>query len=248
MKIGIIGGSGLDNPNLLENYHEKKIITRYGTPSSIITCGKLFNQELYILARHGKNHEIPPSQINYRANISAMKELGCSHILATSAVGSLKEEIAPGDLVFPDQFIDFTKKRDYTFYDKIGEVNHLQCAEPFSENLREIFIKSAKTLELKYHPKGTILVFEGPRFSTKAESFFFRQFADILSMTAVPEVVLAREAGMDYAIISISTDYDCWKTDEEPVTWDMVKTRMNENAGKVKKILVHSIEELAGET
>ena len=244
MEIGIIGGSGLDNPSLLEDYREVEVFSKYGKPSSTITLGRLYGNDLFIIARHGRNHEIPPSQINYRANISALDSLGCRRIIATSAVGSLKEEIAPGHIVFPDQFIDFTKQRKLTFYDEPGKVVHLQCAEPFSEYLREILINSAEELGIYNHKRATTIVFEGPRFSTKAESFFFRQFADILSMTLVPEITLANELGIEYATIAMSTDYDCWKTDEPPVTWEGVQDTLKENAEKVKKILLKSLEKL----
>ncbi len=241
MKIGIIGGSGLDDPQLLQDYEEKEMDTDYGKPSSKIVQGKISGAEVYILARHGKKHDIPPSQVNYRANIFALKKLGCTHILATSAVGSLKEEIKPGDLVFPNQFIDFTKKRELSFYDKIGEVKHTEMAEPFSEKLRKLLIETARELGFSFHDKATIVVIEGPRFSTKAESFMFKQFADIIGMTSVPECSLAKEIGLEYQTIAMSTDYDCWKEDEEPVTWEMIVKRMEENADKVKKLLLKSI-------
>lgn len=244
IKIGIIGGSGLDNPNLLENYEEKEVETQYGFPSSKITCGKIAGVDVCILARHGKKHEIPPSQVNYRANIASLKMLGCSIILASSAVGSLKEEIKPGDLVFPDQLIDFTKQRESSFYDKEGEVFHLPFSEPFSEKIRKILINIAYELGLKHHPAATLVVIEGPRFSTKAESFFFKNIADIIGMTALPEASLAREAGIEYATIAMSTDYDCWREGEEPVTFEMIKKRMEENSEKVKKLFISLIKKL----
>jgi 5'-methylthioadenosine phosphorylase len=244
MKIGIIGGSGLDNPNLLENYEEKEIETRFGNPSSKIVSGKISGVEVCIIARHGRKHDIPPSQINYRANIAALKLAGCTHIIATSAVGSLKNQIEPGDLVFPDQFIDFTKQRKLSFYDQVGEVVHVSCADPFSNSLRNILIETAQDLGLKHHPLATIAVIEGPRFSTRAESFMFKEFADIIGMTTVPEVILAKEAGMEYASIAMSTDYDCWKSDEEPVSFEMVLQRMKDNAEKVKKVIIKTCEKI----
>lgn len=246
MKIGIIGGSGLDDPKLLQNYHEENIDTKYGKPSSSIVCGKISDVEVCILSRHGRKHEIPPSQINYRANIAALKMLGCTHIIATSAVGSLKEGIEPGDLVFPNQFIDFTKQRKLTFYDEIGEVKHEPMSEPFSSSLRSLFIETAEELGFKKHNIGTIIVIEGPRFSTRSESFMFRKFADIIGMTTVPEAQLARELGIEYAVIGMSTDYDCWKKDEEPVTFEMVMQRMKENADKVKQLILKVIPKIAG--
>ncbi len=246
MKIGIIGGSGMDDPKLLQDYNEKEIDTKYGKPSSKIICGNFQGTEVCILARHGKNHEIPPSQINYRANIAALKILGCTHILATSAVGSLKEHIQPGDLVFPNQFIDFTKQRKTTFHDEIGEVKHEEMADPFSYQLRKILISTAKELNLKTHNQGTILVIEGPRFSTRSESFMFKNFADIIGMTTVPECVLAREAGIEYASIAMSTDYDCWKKGEKPVTFEIVMQIMKENASKVKTLILNAIPKING--
>ena len=245
IKIGIIGGSGLDDPKLLRNYEEKKVETKYGDPSSKISCGTISGAEVYILARHGINHNIPPAAVNYRANITALKELGCNYIIATSAVGSLKEEIIPGALVFPDQFIDFTKSRKLSFYDSIGEVRHTEMAEPFSKYLRERLMDTTKELGFDYHDGATITVIEGPRFSTKAESHMFRKLgADIIGMTTVPECSLAKEAGIPYASIAMSTDYDCWRENTEPVTFEMVMQTMKENAEKVKKVLVKGIENI----
>ena len=245
VKIGIIGGSGLDDPQLLQNYEEREIETKYGKPSSKIVCGKIKGIDVCILARHGKNHNIPPSQVNYRANIAALKILGCTHILATSAVGSLKEKIKPGDLVFPNQFIDETKQRKNTFYDEIGEVKHTEMAEPFSNELRRILIEIAEELGFEKHDWATIVVIEGPRFSTRSESFMFRNFADIIGMTTAPECILAKEAGIPYQTIAMVTDYDCWKKDEEPVTFDIILKRMEENAYKVKQLLLEAIPRIA---
>ena len=247
MKIGIIGGSGLDDPKILQDYEEKQVTTPFGDPSSTITCGRIGNNEVCILARHGKKHEIPPTQVNYRANIYALGQLGCTHIIASNAVGSLKEEMAPGDLVFPDQVVDFTKQRKMTFHDEIGEgkVQHCGMAEPFSQKIREILMKNADELGFKNHKKATIVVIEGPRFSTKAESFMFRNFADIIGMTTCPECFLAKEAGIEYANVAMSTDYDCWKENESPVTFEMVLKRMEENADKVKQLLLKVIPQLS---
>lgn len=245
MKVGIIGGSGLDDPKLIEDFNEVEVDTPYGKPSSSIVCGKISGAEVCILARHGKGHEISPSRVNYRANIYALKNLGCDVIIGTSAVGSLREEIKPGDLVFPDQFIDFTKSRNNTFFDSFGEVNHVSMADPFSKRLREIFIGTAEELEIVKHNRATIVVIEGPRFSTRAESFMFRNYADIIGMTTVPECVLANEAGLEYISIAMSTDYDCWREGEEPVSFEMILERMKENSNKVKKLLLYVIPKLA---
>jgi len=242
IKIGIIGGSGLDNPEFFTETKQEQVITPYGSPSSEIRCGKIGTTDVCILSRHGKKHEIPPTQVNYRANISALKQIGCTHILASSAVGSLKEQIKPGDIVFPNQFIDFTKQRKLSFFEDFSSgIKHTPMAEPFSETLRKILIESCEELDFKKHDKASIVVIEGPRFSTKAESFMFRNFADIIGMTTVPECSLAKEAGLEYASIAMSTDYDCWKDDEEPVTWESLLEIFKANVEKVTDLLVNVI-------
>ncbi len=248
MKIGIIGGSGLDNPQILSDFKEKNIETKYGSPSSSITCGKIKGVDVCILARHGKDHSIPPHKINYQANIAALKMLGCDCILATSAVGSLKEKIKPGHLIFPNQFIDFTKQRKSTFYDEVGEVRHTEMAEPFSKDLRRVLIRNAEELGFEKHDWATIVVIDGPRFSTRSESFMFKRLgADIIGMTMVPECSLAKEAGIPYASIAMSTDYDCWKKEEKPVTFEIVLETMRKNAEKVIKLLLKTIPIIANQ-
>ncbi|MEK6826506.1 MAG: MTAP family purine nucleoside phosphorylase, partial [Nanoarchaeota archaeon] len=191
VKIGIIGGSGLDNPNLLSEFKEVSIKTQYGKPSSNLVAGKLNDTEVVILSRHGKNHSISPSNVPYRANIYALKKIGCTHIIATTACGSLKEEIKPGDLVFLNQFIDHTKNRQTTFFDK-DKVIHLPCAEPFCHELRRLLAIAASELNLSHHRNGTVVTIEGPRFSTRAESHMFRRWgAEVINMSTVPEVNLA---------------------------------------------------------
>ncbi|TAN43300.1 MAG: S-methyl-5'-thioadenosine phosphorylase [Nitrospirae bacterium] len=240
MKIGIIGGSGMDDPDLMKNKKEKKVTTPYGSPSSALTTGKIGGVEVAILARHGKKHSIYPTGVNFRANIYALKKEGCTHILATTAVGSLREKIRPGDLVFVDQFIDFTKHRNLTFHDK--KVVHTPMAEPFCGDLRKLLAAAARELKLRHHNGGTVITIEGPRFSTKAESHMFRMWgADVINMSTVPEVILAREAGICYQSIAMSTDYDCWKEGEEPVTWEMILSIMHKNSENVKKLLVKTI-------
>lgn len=249
LKIGIIGGSGLDNPKLLKNFREEGVITEYGKPSSRIICGNLGEAEVYILARHGKNHEISPSKVNYKANIFALKnKAGCDCILATTAVGSLREKIKPGNLAFPNQFIDFTKNRDSTFYDRTSEVVHTPMSEPFDKKMRDILCKTCDEIGLPYHSDVVVITIEGPRFSTKAESNLFRQFgADIINMSTCPEVILANELKIPYQSIAMVTDYDCWKKKEKPVTWEMILDRMNQNSEKVKKLLIKGIEKIVSE-
>lgn len=244
VKVGIIGGTGLDDPEILENPGEQEADTPYGKPSSPLTTGKIVDTDVIILARHGKDHSIYPTGVNYRANIYALKQKGCTHIIATTAVGSLRENIGPGDIVFPDQFIDFTKNRALTFFD-IDKVVHTPMAEPFCKNLRLLLIKNAKILKYKHHGEGTVVTIEGPRFSTKAESHMFRGFgADVINMSTVPEVTLAREQGVCYQTIAMSTDYDCWKEGEEPVTWDMIVSIMNKTADKVKTLILKTLPEI----
>lgn len=246
MKIGIIGGSGLDNPELLENYNEKEVETPYGKPSSVLTCGKISGVEVCILSRHGKNHEIPPSNVNFKANIWALKEEGCDFILAATAVGSLREEIKPGNLVFPNQFIDFTKQRERTFYNQSDGVVHTPMAEPFDKNLRNILVECCNELCFDFNTDKTIITIEGPCFSSKSESYMFRSFgADIINMSSCPEVILANELKIPYQNIAMSTDYDCWKEDEEPVSFEMILKRMSENASKVKELLLRAIPKIA---
>ncbi|NYT14133.1 MAG: S-methyl-5'-thioadenosine phosphorylase [Candidatus Methanofastidiosa archaeon] len=240
-KIGIIGGSGLDDPKLLKDYEEVAMTTKYGNPSSTFMTGTIKGRDVVILARHGRDHSIYPSGVNNRANVLALKNIGCTHILATTAVGSLREEMHPGHLVFPDQVIDFTKKREYTFFHE-EKVIHTPMADPFSENLRNLLIDSAKSLELKYHSRGTVVTIEGPRFSTRAESHMFRMLgADVINMSTVPEVFLARELDMEYATVAMSTDYDCWKENEEPVTFEMILEIYKKNSENVKKLIVETI-------
>lgn len=243
-KIGIIGGSGLDDPKIIRGAREKAVKTPYGKPSSTLTVGRLDGVDVVILARHGRDHSIYPTGVNYRANIHCLKKEGCTHILATTAVGSLRAKIKPGDLVFPDQFIDHTKHRPLTFHDE--KVIHTPMAEPFCSGLRTQLARSAKGLKLRHHPKGTVITIEGPRFSTKAESHMFRAFgADVINMSTVPEVILAREAEMCYQSIAMSTDYDCWKEGEEPVTWDLIVEIMRRNSENVKKLIIETIPEIS---
>lgn len=244
IKVGIIGGSGLDDPRLIKNVRQKNVKTPYGYPSSPLKIGKIDGTDTVILARHGKDHSIYPTGVNFRANIHALKKEGCTHILATTAVGSLRERIRPGDFVFVDQFIDFTKHRLLTFHDE--KVIHTPMSEPFCGKLRSLLAKTAKELKLKYHKRGTVVTIEGPRFSTRAESHMFRRLgADVINMSTVPEVALAREAGICYQTIAMSTDYDCWKEGEEPVTWDMIVSIMNKNAENVKRLIIKTISRIS---
>ena len=243
-KIGIIGGSGLDNPEILKDSTDSNVTTQWGEPSSPLKQGIIAGRDVVIIARHGRQHTIPPTQVNYRANIQALKDAGCTHILATTAVGSLREEIGRGHFVVLDQFIDFTRHRAVTFHEKFepGNVVHTPMAEPFNSQLRKILIQKAEELKLDYHPSGTVVTIEGPRFSTKAESKMFRQWgADVINMSIAPEAILANEAGIPYAAVAMSTDYDCWKEDEEPVSWEAVLEVFQGNVEKMIKLLTSVI-------
>lgn len=236
-EIGIIGGTGLYDPKFFENVRQVKVETPYGKPSDQITLGEYSGRQIAFIPRHGKKHTIPPHKINSRANIWALKELGVTRILSPSVVGSLKKEFRPGDIVVSDQFIDFTKQRDYTYFDS-GQICHISTAEPFCPELRQITIKCAKNLDYVLHGAGTYLCIEGPRFSTRAESLFFKDTlkADVIGMTLVPECVLAREAQLCYVSIAMITDYDVWS--DSPVSTKAVLEILRRNIERTKKILL----------
>ena len=245
VKVGIIGGSGLENPDILASPEERTVETLYGSPSSSLLSGKINGTDIIILARHGKYHTIPPTEVNNRANIFALKESGCTHIIATTACGSLREEIRRGDLVVPDQFIDFTRHRSITFFNEFepGRMKHTPMADPFDNSLRNLIITSAGELGLFIHKTGTVITIEGPRFSTRAESIMFRSWgADIINMSLAPEAILANEIGIPYASIAMSTDYDSWKEDETPVSWEEVIAVFNKNVDTVLKLLIRVTE------
>jgi len=240
VKIGIIGGSGLEDPKILKDAKEIKVDTPYGKPSSALTIGKISGVEVVLLSRHGRKHQIMPTNVPNQANIHALKEQGCTHILASSASGSLKEEIKPGDFIIVDQFIDRTTKRKSTFYEK-DHVCHIPTAEPFCGELRKLLFESCKELKLRAHEKGTVVTIEGPRFGTKAESNLFRSWkCDVVNMSTVPECVLAREAGICYAVVVMSTDYDCWKSDERVDIQTVLKV-FKQNADNVVKLFTATI-------
>lgn len=243
-KIAIIGGTGLEDPDILKKPRKIELPTPFGKTSSSFRAGKIEGVDVLILSRHGRKHTVPPSLVNNLANLWAIRESGCTHILATTACGSLREEIRRGELVIPDQFIDFTRLRKTTFYDKFqeGELNHTPMADPFSNQLRELLIKAAEELGMRYHPRGTVVTIEGPRFSTRAESAMFRILgADIINMSTAPECILANELGIPYATVAMSTDYDSWKTDEQPVTWEEVLKVFKQNVDNVIKLIVRTI-------
>jgi 5'-methylthioadenosine phosphorylase len=232
-KIAIIGGTGIYNPDSFETIKTVFPDTPYGKPSDEIMIGKIAGVEVAFLFRHGRSHQHPPSSVPYKANMWALKELGCSYIVSACAVGSLQLGYAPGDLVIPDQFIDFTKKRDYTYFDK--RTVHISMPDPFCTYLSNIFNDTAERMGIRHHFGGAYICIEGPRFSTRAESKMFREFGDIIGMTLVPECQLARELGMCYCSLATVTDYDVWH--EEDVSIDMVTKTMKECLAKVLKLL-----------
>src|SRR3989338_933765 len=245
VRIGLIGGSGLDNPELLHDAREVEIQTPFGTPSSPLKMGTINGVEVVLLARHGRKHTIMPTNVNNQANIWALKEMGCTHILASTACGSLQEQIRPGDLVFLDQFIDRTTKRKQTFYES-EKVCHIPLAEPFCPQLRAVLGQRARALGLPHHTLGTVITIEGPRFSSKAESTLFHTWgAEIINMSTVPEVVLAREAGICYAAIAMATDYDSWRAGMTTVTWEEVLNVFQHNVQKVITLCIDVIPKIS---
>ena len=236
-KVSIIGGSGLYDIEDPSNAEELNIVTPWGPTSDSILKTEQDGLEVYFLSRHGRGHLIGPSQINFRANIYALKFLGIDWIISVSAVGSLKEEIPPGTIVIPDQFIDFTKNRFNTFFDE-GIVAHVSMAKPVSENLSSIMVDSCKKLGFSYKEGGTYVCIEGPQFSSLAESNFYRSLgADIIGMTNMPEAKLAREAEICYSTLALSTDYDCWHEGHDSVTVDEVVSTMNNNVQNARMVI-----------
>ncbi len=237
MKFGIIGGSGLYDIDGMTDIESFVVDTPFGAPSDQLVKGKLDGHEVVFLPRHGRGHRLLPSEINYRANIWAMKTLEVTHLLSVSAVGSLKEEIEPGHIVLPDQFIDRTKDRPSTFFGD-GLVAHVQFGDPICGDLSQAVGDSAKKTGVNYHQGGTYVCMEGPIFSTRAESEMYRQLnATVIGMTNLQEAKLAREAEICFATIALSTDYDCWHQSEEEVSVEAVLKVMAKNVKNSKAIL-----------
>ncbi len=235
--LGVIGGSGLYSMKDLKVLEEITVDTPYGPPSDPLILGELKGTRLAFLPRHGVGHRIPPSEINYRANIFAMKKIGVERIVSISAVGSMKEEIVPGHIVLPDQFIDRTYRRNNTFFTN-GIVGHVSLAEPICPDLHGIVHQANETAGATVHKGGTYVCIEGPQFSTRAESLLYRQWGvDVIGMTNVTEAKLAREAGICYVTIALSTDYDCWLVEEKPVTLEAVMEIMHNNVELAQNIL-----------
>ena len=237
-KIGVIGGSGLYQMEGMNNVEVIKVPTPFGDPSDDITIGTVEGVPMAFLPRHGRGHRISPTALPVRANIWALKSLGVECIISVSAVGSLREDIAPRDLVIPDQLFDRTRSRINSFFED-GIAVHCSFAEPFSSSLSKLLCETASELgDVRVHEGGTYICMEGPLFSTKAESNVYRKLGmDIIGMTALPEAKLAREAELDYAIIACATDYDCWHESEEAVTVEMVVGNLNANVANAQRIL-----------
>ena len=245
--IGVIGGSGLYDLEGLTDIREVRLETPFGSPSDAIVVGTLFGVRVAFLPRHGRGHRLNPTRIPVRANIFALKSLGVERIISVSAVGSLKEEVHPLDLVIPDQLIDRTRQRVNTFFDE-GVVAHVAFADPFCPDLSDALAGAVKENGATAHKGGTYVVMEGPAFSTRAESFLYRSWgASIIGMTALPEAKLAREAEMCYATLACATDYDCWHEIEESVTVEMVVANLLQNVATSKSILQAVIPRLSGE-
>lgn len=237
-KLGVIGGSGLYEMEGLTDIQSHKISTPFGETSDEYISGKLENgTTLYFLPRHGKGHRILPSEVNYRANIYGFKKLGVEWILSASAVGSMKEEIAPGHMVVPDQFIDRTYKRASTFFGN-GVVAHIPFGDPVCKTLRQLVVKASNTCGAKTHDGGTYICMEGPQFSTRAESHSYRALGvSVIGMTNMPEAKLAREAEICYATIALATDYDCWHESEESVTVEAVLRTLKANVERAQHLI-----------
>jgi 5'-methylthioadenosine phosphorylase len=244
IKIGIIGGTGLYSLDGMEIIKEIHPDTAWGKPSDSITIGRFKGKEIAFLPRHGRGHFISPTDIPAQANIAALKSLGVEEIVSFSSVGSLRQEIPPRDFVLPSQIIDRTKVRPSTFFEN-GVVAHAPFADPFSANLAKRILTAANGIQLKIHTDKTIICMEGPLFSTRAESHMYRSWgADIINMSVLPEAKLAREAEIAYQMVCMSTDYDCWKEDEEHVTLDLVIQNLTKNADTAKALLAELIPSL----
>jgi 5'-methylthioadenosine phosphorylase len=253
IKIGIIGGTGLNSISIFEDSYELEVDTIYGKPSDKLLCGKINNVECVLLSRHDKSHLTGPSQVNYRANLLALKDAGCNVLIVTTACGSLNEKYKPGDIVILDDFIDRTSKREQTFYDGVhtklfNKTCHIPMYPAFCSVLRDVLIEQCRKANISHHKTGTMVTIEGPRFSSRAESKMFQQWGGhCINMTTCPEVVLAKELGMPYASIAIVTDYDCWRDHDgaEHVDVESVLRVFRANIGKVTSLIVNAVPEVA---
>src|SRR5271154_40801 len=250
VKIGIIGGSGLNSMAGLTNTREVRVKTPFGDPSDAIIIGTLEGKRVAFLARHGRGHRISPSDINYRANICALKMLGVERVISASAVGSLRDDLPPLDFLIPDQFFDRTRRRVSTFFggDVAGIVAHVSFDKPTCTHLSAHLAEACDSAGVKAHRGGTYVCMEGPQFSTLAESHTYRQLRfDVIGMTNLTEAKLAREAGLCYAAFAMITDYDCWHPEHSSVTLEMIIGYLNKNAENVQRAIREAVRDLAGE-
>ena len=248
--LSVIGGSGLYQMEGAETVAEHALDTPYGKPSDVIVEADVAGRSVYFLPRHGRGHKLLPCEVPARANIHALKQLGVTHVLAVSACGIMREEIKPGDMVVPDQIFDRTRgQRPSTFFGE-GVVGHLPFADPFCQELREIIIGAGQETGAKLHAGGTYICMEGPLFSTRAESNFYRKAVDasVIGMTALPEAKLAREAELCYAMLAMGTDYDCWHEEEEDVTIDQILAVMKANGALANRIVAEVAARLPAES
>ena len=245
IRIGIIGGSGLYAMETLTEMQERHIDTPFGPPSDAIITGRIADIPVAFLPRHGRGHRLTPSTVPYRANIWALKSLGVERIIGVSACGSLRESLRPGDVVIPDQLVDFTRHRQSTFFGE-GLVGHISAADPFCPQLSALLADALREEGGTVHRGGTFITIEGPRFSTKGESRLFRSWGmSIIGMTPSPEAFLAREAGMCYAVMAHITDYDVWHETESPVTVEVVIERLQANLALAQRAIVRLVPKLA---
>jgi len=236
--LAVIGGSGLYRIEGLERVEEVRVDTPYGAPSDAIVRGVLGDTTLLFLPRHGRGHRLAPHRINFRANVCALKQLGATHLVSISAVGSMREAIAPGHTVMVDQFIDLTRRRESTFFDE-GIVAHVGFADPVCAALSRAAGDAAERAGLRVHRGGTYVCFDGPQFSTRGESLLYRSWGvSVIGMTAMPEAKLAREAQLPYALVALATDYDCWHATEEDVTVEAVLAVLRQNVAGAQKTIV----------
>lgn len=249
--IGIIGGSGLYHMEALQKATEHSLDTPYGKPSDVIVTGLVHDVPVAFLARHGRGHQLIPSEVPYRANIHAMKQMGIRYLISMSAVGSLREELKPLDMVLPDQFIDLTRRRDGTFFGD-GAVAHVSMAQPVCPGVAEVLARAideaSLTQPIKLHRGGTYICIEGPQFSTQAESQWYRSMgASVIGMTNMPEAKLAREAQIAYATLAMVTDFDCWHPREAHVTAEMAIANLMKNAERAQQIAAAAIRIIGAE-
>ena len=255
--VGIIGGSGLYQMEGLQDAEEQRLHTPFGEPSDVVVTGRVHGVGVAFLARHGRGHRLLPTEVPYRANIYALKQLGVRYVLSVSAVGSLREDFKPLDMVLPDQFIDMTKRRESSFFGQ-GAVAHVSMAQPVCALVSDALARAVRRVldaesaasrgSIALHQGGTYVCMEGPQFSTQAESHWYRSMgAGIIGMTNMPEAKLAREAQMAYATLAMVTDYDCWHPVEAHVTTDMALANLLQNAGRAQKVIAEAIRLLGAE-